>query len=311
MIIYIKLSAKSKLNPREFPINFEFYINPPYPKEQPIVLCKSHFCFPSLFDNRNFSNALINKWSSFNHIDLLITMIHNIPYLITKYENDIENGLFYYDGEYSYSFLYNVNDFVLNSNNYIYKVYINNLTQNEEENMAYLIITDIHFIFLRPETPQKNRARILYLGNIVDFDSFIQQQINSTEEESNDVLVQIKYKENIKAKFTYYLKFNKNTFEFISMILNQRKTKFEKIFKLYYPFNNFDSSDISHIDKLKQIINIREQSIKEKHNEFYAVKDLIELYQKMIEIYSMNDDETYKDYVSKFQSIVQQSSVNK
>ena len=106
MIIYIKLNAKSKLNPREFPINFEFYINPPYPKEQPIVLCKSHFCFPSLFDNRNFSNALINKWSSFNHIDLLITMIHNIPYLITKYENDIENGLFYYDGEYSYSFLY-------------------------------------------------------------------------------------------------------------------------------------------------------------------------------------------------------------
>lgn len=311
MIIYIKLNAKSKLNPREFPINFEFYINPPYPKEQPIVLCKSHFCFPSLFDNRNFSNALINKWSSFNHIDLLITMIHNIPYLITKYENDIENGLFYYDGEYSYSFLYNVNDFVLNSNNYIYKVYINNLTQNEEENMAYFIITDIHFIFLRPETPQKNRARILYLGNIVDFDSFTQQQINSTEEESNDVLVQIKYKENIKAKFTYYFKFNKNTFEFISMILNQRKTKFEKIFKFYYPFNNFDSSDISHIDKLKQIINIREQSIKEKHNEFYAVKELIELYQKMIEIYSMNDDETYKDYVSKFQSIVQQSSVNK
>ena len=311
MIIYIKLNAKSKLNPREFPINFEFYINPPYPKEQPIVLCKSHFCFPSLFDNRNFSNALINKWSSFNHIDLLITMIHNIPYLITKYENDIENGLFYNDGEYSYSFLYNVNDFVLNSNNYIYKVYINNLTQNEEENMAYFIITDIHFIFLRPETPQKNKAKILYLGSIVDFDSFIQQQINSTEEENNDVLVQIKYKENIKAKFSYYLNFNKNTFEFVNMILNQRKKKIEKIFKIYYPFNNFDSSDSNDIDKLKQIINIREQSIKEKHNEFYAVKDLMELYQKMIEIYSMNDDETYKDYVSKFQHIVQQSSVNK
>ena len=311
MIIYIKLNAKSKLNPREFPINFEFYINPPYPKEQPIVLCKSHFCFPSLFDNRNFSNALINKWSSFNHIDLLITMIHNIPYLITKYENDIENGLFYYDGEYSYSFLYNVNDFVLNSNNYIYKVYINNLTQNEEENMAYFIITDIHFIFLRPETPQKNKAKILYLGSIVDFDSFIQKQINSTEEENNDVLVQIKYKENIKAKFSYYLNFNKNTFEFVNMILNQRKKKIEKIFKIYYPFNNFDSSDSNDIDKLKQIINIREQSIKEKHNEFYAVKDLMELYQKMIEIYSMNDDETYKDYVSKFQHIVQQSSVNK
>ena len=311
MIIYIKLNAKAKLDPREFPINFEFYINPPYPKEQPIVLCKSHFCFPSLFDNRNFSNALINKWSSFNHIDHLITMIHNIPYLITKYENDIENGLFYYDGEYSYSFLYNVNDFVLNSNNYIYKVYINNLTQNEEENMAYFIITDIHFIFLRPETPQKNKAKILYLGSIVDFDSFIQQQINSTEEENNDVLVQIKYKENIKAKFSYYLNFNKNTFEFVNMILNQRKKKIEKIFKIYYPFNNFDSSDSNDIDKLKQIINIREQNIKEKHNEFYAVKDLMELYQKMIEIYSMNDDETYKDYVSKFQHIVQQSSVNK
>lgn len=311
MIIYIKLNAKSQLNQREFPIYFEFYINPPYPKEQPIVLCKSHFCFPSLFDNRNFSNALINKWSAVNHIDTLITMIKNIPNLVTKYEKDIENGLFYYDGEYSYSFLYNVNDFVLNSNNYIYKVNINNLTKNEEDNIAYLIITDIHFIFLKPETPQKNRAKIIYIGNIVDFDSFIQQQIISKEEENSYVIVQIKYKENIKTKFLYYLTFNKETFEFINMIFTQRKKKFEKIFTLYYPYNNFDSSHMNDIDKLNKIISIREENIKEKQNYFFAVKNLIELYQKMIEIYSMNDDDTYKDYVSKFQNIVQQSSQNK
>ena len=34
------------------------------------------------------------------------------PNLITKYEIDIDHSLFYYEGEYSYTFAYNVNDFI-------------------------------------------------------------------------------------------------------------------------------------------------------------------------------------------------------
>ena len=80
------------------------------------------------------------------------------------------------------------------------------------------------------------------------------------------------------------------------------------MFELYYPNNNFDSTSSKDIEKLKRIITIREKDLNNKENEFFVSKNLMELYQKMIEIYSMNDDDTYKEYVHKFQGIVQKFS---
>ena len=80
------------------------------------------------------------------------------------------------------------------------------------------------------------------------------------------------------------------------------------MFELYYPNNNFDSTSSKDIEKLKRIITIREKDLNNKENEFFVSKNLMEVYQKMIEIYSMNDDDTYKEYVHKFQGIVQKFS---
>ena len=79
-------------------------------------------------------------------------MIQNIPFFISKFENDISQSLFYYDGEYSYTFTYNVNDFVLNGENYLYKVKIittsNNNENNNNDNLAFLVLTDIQILLL-------------------------------------------------------------------------------------------------------------------------------------------------------------------
>ena len=87
-----------------------------------------------------------------------------------------------------------------------------------------------------------------------------------------------------------------------------RKKKFEKIFDFYYPNNSFDPNDDNEIEKLKAIIHIREKEVNAKGKEFYVSKNLMELYQKMIEIYSLREDENYKKYITKFQDIVQKFS---
>ena len=100
-------------------------------------------------------------------------MIENLPNLITKYEIDIDHSLFYYEGEYSYTFAYNVNDFILNGENYLYKVKINQKgMKNDEDNLVYLVITDLHLLLIKPENEQKNKGKIFYIGNLVDIDSF-------------------------------------------------------------------------------------------------------------------------------------------
>lgn len=311
MIIYIKLNPKSPLNQRRFPILFEFYINPPYPKNQPVVLCKSHFSFPSLFDNRNFGQCLTKRWSPQNHLNLITEMIENLPNLITKYEIDVDHSLFYYEGEYSYTFAYNVNDFILNGENYLYKVKINQKgMKNDEDNLVYLVITDLHLLLIKPENEQKNKGKIFYIGNLVDIDSFAEQQFYSGNSivDPGEITVQIKYKPNVQVKFVYLIQFNKENFDFISLVIMQRKKKFEKIFDFYYPNNSFDPNDDNEIEKLKAIIHIREKEVNAKGKEFYVSKNLMELYQKMIEIYSLREDENYKKYITKFQDIVQKFS---
>lgn len=314
MIIYVKLNQKSLYNQRRFPICFEFYINPPYPKEPPVVLCKSHFCFPSLFDNRNFGKSLIKKWSSSNHIEQIVQMIQNIPFFISKFENDISQSLFYYDGEYSYTFTYNVNDFVLNGENYLYKVKIITTSNNNEnknnDNLAFLVLTDIQILLLKPDSEEKNKATLFYLANIIDITALKTKEISSGNsiKEENEVLVQLQFKDYVALKFLYFLQMKKDVFDFVNMMINQRNKKIEKVFELYYPNNNFDSTSSKDIEKLKRIIAIREKDLNNKENEFFVSKNLMELYQKMIEIYSMNDDDTYKEYVQKFQGIVQKFS---
>ena len=193
------------------------------------MLCKSHFCFPSLFDNRNFGKCLIKKWSAPNHIEQIVQMIQNIPFFISKFENDISQSLFYYDGEYSYTFSYNVNDFVLNGENYLYKVNIVTQSNNESNNdsLAFLVITDIQFLLLKPENEERNKAKLFYIANIVDIISIRQKEISSGNsiKEENDVIVQFQFKDYVKSKFLYFLQMKNDVFDFINMIITQRKKK--------------------------------------------------------------------------------------
>ena len=63
IIINVKIKEKTTINYRNFPIFFDIILNPPLQISEPEVLCKSNFCFPSLYNNKllwNFNKKIQN-----------------------------------------------------------------------------------------------------------------------------------------------------------------------------------------------------------------------------------------------------------
>ena len=147
-------------------------------------------------------------------------MITNIPHFITKLEHDKQHKLFYEDGEYNLNYEYNVNDFILNNSNYLFKVSTDDSFKFAKTTALYLVLTDCHFIILKPddkETTAKNRARIYYLGNISDVIGITKQQFTCEEGENKDtkkVKFAFRMKEQTKQKFNHVLTMEQEEYEF-------------------------------------------------------------------------------------------------
>jgi ubiquitin-protein ligase len=313
--LHIKLNPHTPLNSRNYPIYFVFIFNPSYPSMEPIVLCKSHFSYPSLFDNRNFCNSLLKKWTpSLPHHSLIIEMITNIPHFITKLEQDKQHKLFYEDGEYNLNYEYNVNDFILNNSNYLFKITTDDSFKFETTTALYLVLTDCHFIILKPSDDKekaapRNRARIYYLGNISDVIGIVKQQFTCEEDgERNKEVKKVKFafrmKEQTKQKFNYVLTMEQEEYEFAYVLIMQRVRKFNSCFKLVFPNEAFDVMNENCFNNYKEIIKLREKDIQCEEKAFYVVKNLMELYQRMMELYSLKDENEYMVYLNKFQNAV-------
>ena len=91
---------QTNLNKRRFPINFEILLVQNYNLKIPIILCKTNFTFPSLFDNRNLFNCLSNHWNVKNNDDIIymwdsVDSISPVGYLKVDIEriNEFNNNL--------------------------------------------------------------------------------------------------------------------------------------------------------------------------------------------------------------------------
>ena len=238
-------------------------------------------------------------------------MITNIPHFIAKLENDKQHKLFYEDGEYNLNYEYNVNDFILNNSNYLFKISTDDSFKFEKTTALYLVLTDCHFIILKPndkENTARNKAKIYYLGNISDVIGIVKQQIACKEDGEHKEMKKMKFafrmKEHTKQKFNLVLTMEQEEYEFAYVLIMQRVRKFNSCFKFVFPNEAFDVMNKNCFNNYKEIISLREKDIQCEEKAFYVVKNLMELYQRMMELYSLKDDNEYTVYLNKFQSIV-------
>ena len=205
-------------------------------------------------------------------------------------------------GTYSKSIKYNVNDFIVNKNNKIFKVKkainIHNKSELILEN-KYLIITDIHIlIFNIGDYNFKNECKLEFFGEIKSITIVNEFQIENQKDYLLDA-INFEWIDECTNKFidTIIVDFEDKA-NIIELIMT-KKTQLISKFDLF--LSNFNND----INLFYKIIQIKKNILEENPNDL-TFRTITDLYQKIIEIYSQNSNEGYDLYVNKLHEIIKQ-----
>ena len=302
--IFVILFGNKKYNKRKIDISFLIIIKEEYPVSPPLVFCLTEFNkYFDIFNMRNIQNNLIPEWSNnFSINDLIV----KIPSLLDSIDYQVSQKLLPSIGEYLINGMhYDINDFLLNNNNKVFKVKIlvnDNSDENPEFIPMYLIITKTNLIFLKQgHRPHRNLCKIKYIINLIGIER-IRRFLK--EGESFERLSCFKIvgnnKENIKeAIFSKTICVEDNNFivKEINDLINKRKDD------ILYHFKFFENSCSNGVRELEKIIEIKERIIEEnpEENIFNQIQGL---YNKLIEISSNMEHIDFSVYVKKLQKFL-------
>ena len=319
--INISLLKQTDLNKIRFPINFEIYLYPEYAKKIPFIICKSNFVYPSIFDNRNLFNCLCKKWDIKKRDDIItniISIIYNIPNFVETYNNCITNfQLLYIPGEYSISNQYNVNDFLLNNDNSLFKIKTNYFPNIP---FCYFIITDINYLLLFPSKidNMKQWASIFYIGLIFEIENLkiiSKNKIQNEENENiieNEITFKIINKPYIKNKtFSFTISTKENNYSEINSLINEKNNKIKNNITMIIP--NYIKENEYKIEKddmesMKELVNVIKSIYKaNKENNIFCVLVLKELFKFISDLLKENGDlegsKYYENKKKKYENI--------
>ena len=319
--IKITLLKQTDLNKIRFPINFEIYLYPEYAKKIPFIICKSNFVYPSIFDNRNLFNCLCKKWDIKKRDDIItniISIIYNIPNFVETYNNCITNfQLLYIPGEYSISNQYNVNDFLLNNDNSLFKIKTNYFPNIP---FCYFIITDINYLLLFPSKLEnmKQWASIFYIGLIFEIENLkiiSKNKIQNEENENiieNEITFKIINKPYIKNKtFSFTISTKENNYSEINSLINEKNNKIKNNITMIIP--NYIKENEYKIEKddmesMKELVNVIKSIYKaNKENNIFCVLVLKELFKFISDLLKENGDlegsKYYENKKKKYENI--------
>ena len=277
-IFYLKQTEFNLFNSE---IIFYIKINYLFPETFPTIKCISNFIFPTLFDGRNFFNEIVFNNNNFNSL-----IKNEIPNMIKKYVNNIKNKIYSFIGEYIIDYAYDINfDFLMNENNLIYnKIIIENDVNN---NNFVIIMTQICLLFFELFDDNYEYYKLIEYYEIRNIKNVV---INN---DSNFVVVNFNVEKEINKKISFYN--NEDVKNFYDN-LNKRINVIKNFFEIYNKGNKENNINI-----LINTIEYKEKNMLILNNNV----DIIEHYQKLIELLSENNDERYEFYIKKFQKLIE------
>lgn len=311
-------------NPTKTDIHFLLKLDDKYPDTPPTLTCLTNFCFPTIFDNRNLLYSIITHYWINNQgtpknfpqclIDPIEEIIKIIPQFISRLMENTNHKILVYYGDYRIDMVYNMNDFLVNNEIEFYKTlqFLKTVNKKGERHFKerYVILTDIYFLLFDPVPSSKNLGKLLFWGDI--------RQIISTKPvfNSNSYESMILEWRNDDKLIQFDISFvNSTQQEFLERATRKilRLREQYKIFQddISKPAENDEIiskvKDInlsnSAVDKLVLLIKYKEELL-EKQNSANMIKELMSLYQKVIEIYSAKGDMEFKVYLEKLHSML-------
>ncbi len=217
---------------------------------------------------------------------------------------------------------FDVNDFLINPKNQLYKVEVElktSFSSNKEivtnREVRYIVLTDIFLLILKPcqlKCCDKSKAKLTFIGEIREIDSFKNMKVFSTEKEkekSNLVGFVIKWDsstqffDNVIVMDYYQCKKFMDAAEHRRKLLLENFSMFQEDMNVINSLIYYTKVDDDETQKLIELVEYKENVLLEDNCE-QNLKDLMLLYQKIIEVLSAKNNDDYLNYIVKLQKLL-------
>ena len=229
-----------------------------YPKKPPKVFCLTNFHEKiDIFDMKNIQKNLVEQWKANNTVcDLINELLKFADGIVFQ----VENRLFPKVGEYYYnSYLYDLNDFLLNPHNIFFRVYYFSSKEHHSDiskNERFMIITRSSIIFLvNRNTNLKNQCVIEFEFELTWIETLKRFPLNKYP---NYVFFEFVWNNhsNYLHKFVFGIKDDSTKANQITELILNRKKFILNNFKYIESLTNNDVKTLETIYKRKIFRNI-------------------------------------------------------
>ena len=175
---YCLINRSTEINPfsSEINLSFEFIDN-----SGPYVQILNDFINPTLNDGRNIFCCLTNKHqyvfkkNESKEFEIMFDeMINGIKDFLLCLKENIQINAYVYYGEYIKGYFYQINDFIINKNTIKFFRIIEIKSKNEE--MKYIIITQLYFLVLEPADNDMSFSKLEQCFFLKDIDFSLEEE---------------------------------------------------------------------------------------------------------------------------------------
>lgn len=228
-----------------------------------------------------------------------------MPEFINRVQENEKNRILVYYGDYKIDELYQMNEFLSNSDINFYKlqqVFLMGSKQIIKD--RYIVLTDVYFLLFDPIKDNKNIGKLLFWGDI--------RQLSTAKgsAEFSDHLI-IEWKSQDKAVISFELIFKDVTIKEFLETSTRKIIRIKDNFQIFHDeLMKINMEENLNYERLVLLIKFKEDLLK-KNSSPNIVKELMNLYQKIIEILSDRNDDAYEVYLGKMKSMLQNEGIQK
>ena len=302
---YCTLYKSTEINPFSSDIyfNFEFKNN-----NIPYVQILNDFINPTLNDGRNIYYCLTDQHKYIfdkDYMDdcekIFYELIDNIKNFLICLKENIQINAFVFYGDYEIKRIYKVNDLILNKSAVNFYRIIN-IDENKEEQMIYIVITQLYFLIFDPIEHDMSLAKLIKAFAFKDY-QFAFEEINPNKKQDKivytlKIMKEEDFCDSLNIKFHLYesdkIKDNLSTkyLEFRTTLFHKKSdidfTKYKIVIKNYKPLFTIDvkQTKIKRYKKKKEDYKLYIGYFEELYNYYKDFKD--EKTKKRIKTYINN-----------------------
>jgi hypothetical protein len=245
--------------------------------------------------------SIIPNWTSINSV---YDIINYIPKFLNAFEFERKNKLLSTYGTYSVnSQIYNINDFLINTIIQFINIEVCIKTQHGLIfEPRYLFITDNHLIIFHNIDEKKRYLCVIsFYAEIQTIEKISKTTIDDIQLNEKSCF-KIIWEQGANNVYNDIISVSQDKINYIIDLIMEKKNS------LKYKYDLFYNNHLNNIEQIEKIIDIKEK-ILEKENDENIFKSIIELYQKIIEIITIKNDDGFQIYMNKLHKMIEKYDI--